>query len=68
MGTPALANGLKRAEIHQGHLLVRGTVHRRLEACQTQGAVEEELRARIPHQAVPRQVEIGLEVERFHRI
>ena len=50
-------NGLKRAE-----------VHRRLEACRTQGAVEEELRARIPHQAVPRQVEIGLDVELFHWI
>ena len=61
-------NGLKRAEINQGHLLVRTTVHRRLEACRTQGAVEEELRARIPHQAVPRQVEIGLDVELFHWI
>jgi hypothetical protein len=43
-------------------------VHSRLEACRTQGAVEEELRARIPHQAVPRQVKIGLDVERFHWI
>jgi hypothetical protein len=60
--------GLKRAEIHQEHLLVRTTVHRRLEACRTQGAVQEELRARIPHQGVPRQVEIGLDVERLHRI
>ena len=34
-------------------------MHRRFEACLTQGAVEEELRARIPHQAVSRQVEIG---------
>ncbi len=41
-------------------------MHRRVEACRKQGAVKEELRARIPHQAVP--VEIGLEVERFHRI
>jgi hypothetical protein len=35
-----------------------------LGACQTQGAVEEEL----PHQAVPLQVKIGLDVERFHRV
>jgi hypothetical protein len=34
-----------------------------LGACRTQGAVEEELRARIPHQA-PLQVKIGLDVER----
>jgi hypothetical protein len=63
-------SGLKRAEIDQGHLLVLSTVHSRLEACQTQGAVEleEELRARIPHQAVPRQVKIGLEVKLFHWI
>ena len=65
MGTPDAVwrpvNGLKRAEINQGHLLVLTTVHSRLEACWTQGAVEEELRARIPHQAVPRQVEIGLD-------
>ena len=42
-----------------------------LVACRSQGAVEEELRARIPHQAGPRQVEIGLDevdVERFHWI
>jgi hypothetical protein len=52
----------------QGHLLVPTTVHGCLKACQTQGAVEEELRARIPHQAVPRQVEIGLDVELFHWI
>jgi hypothetical protein len=43
-------------------------MHRRLEACRTQDAVEEELRARIPHQAVPHQVEIGLDIERFYRI
>jgi hypothetical protein len=61
-------NGLKRAEIHQRHLLVRTSVHRRLEACRTQSAVEEELRMPIPHQAVPHQVEIGLDVERFYRI
>ena len=61
-------NGLKRAEIDQGHLFVRTTVHSHLEACRTQGEVEEELRARIPHQVVPRQVEIGLDVERFHWI
>jgi hypothetical protein len=34
----------------------------------TQGVVEEELRAHIIHQAVPRQVEIGLDVERFYQI
>ncbi len=55
-------NGLIQAEIQQEYLLVRDTVHtRRLEACRTQGAVEEKLRASIPHQAVPRQVEIGLD-------
>jgi hypothetical protein len=59
-------NGLKRAEIHQGYLLVCSSVP--LGACRTQGAVEEELRARIPHQAVPLQVKIGLDVERFHRV
>ncbi len=57
-------NGLKRAEIYQGHLLVRTTVHSCLESCWTKGAVEEELRARIPHQAV----KIGLDVEQFHWI
>ena len=59
-------NGLKRAEIHQGYLLVHSSVP--LGACRTQGAVEEELRARIPHQAVPLQGKIGLDVERFHRV
>jgi hypothetical protein len=59
-------NGLKRAEIHQGHLLVSTAVP--IVACRTQGAVEEELRAHIPHQTVPLQVEIGLDVERFHRV
>ena len=59
-------NGLKRAEIHQGYLLVCSSVP--LGACRTQGAVEEELRVRIPHQAVPRQVKIGLDVELFHWI
>jgi hypothetical protein len=74
MGTPARCmmlsgvNGLKRAEIHQGYLLVRTTVHSRLEASRTQGAVKQELRARIPHQAVPRQVKFGLDVEQFHWI
>jgi hypothetical protein len=61
-------NGLKRAEIHHGQLLLRTTVHRCLEAYRTQGAVEEELRARIPHQAATRQVEIGFDVELFHQI
>jgi hypothetical protein len=59
-------NGLKRAEIHQRRLLVSTSVP--LGACRTQGAVEEELRERIPHQTVPLQVEIGLDVERFHRV
>ncbi len=59
-------NGLKRAEIHQGYLLVHSSVP--LGACGTQGAVEEELRARIPHQAVPLQAKIGLDIERFHRV
>jgi hypothetical protein len=39
-----------------------------LGACGTQGAVEEELRAGIPHQAVPLQVKIGLDIEGFHRV
>jgi hypothetical protein len=51
-------NVLKRAEIHQGCLLVCSSVP--LGACRTQGAVEEELRARIQHKTVPLQVEIGL--------
>jgi hypothetical protein len=41
-------NGLKRAEIHQGHLLVRVQVPEDLGACGTQGTVEKELRACIP--------------------
>ena len=59
-------NGLKRAEIHQGYLLVCSSVPPG--ACRTQGAVEEELRARIPHQAVPLQAKIGLDVERLHLV
>jgi hypothetical protein len=34
-----------------------------LGACGTQGTVEEKLRTRIPHQAVPLQVKIGRDVE-----
>ncbi len=44
-------DGLKRAEINQGHLFVRTSVP--LGACQAQNTVEEELRARMPHKAVP---------------
>ncbi len=65
MGTPS-SDGLKLAEIHQGHHLVRATFH--LSSCWTQCTVEEELRARIPHQTVPLQVEVGLDVEGFHRV
>ena len=39
-----------------------------LGACGAQGTVEKELRARIPHQAVPLQVKIGLDIEGFHRV
>ena len=59
-------NGLKCAEVHQGHLLVRVTEP--FEACGTQGTVEKELRACIPHQTVPLQVKIGLDIEGFHRV
>ncbi len=59
-------NGLKRAEIHQGYLLVHSSFP--LGACRAQGAFEEELRARIPHQAVPLQAKIGLDVERLHLV
>jgi hypothetical protein len=65
-------NGLKRAEIiceiHEGHLLVKTAVHDPLGACRTKGAVEKELRARIPHQAAPLQVEICLDFKLFHRL
>ncbi len=57
------SDGLKRAEVHEGHLLVGSTVPGLLGTCGTQGTVEKELRTRIPHQAVPLQVKIGLDVE-----
>jgi hypothetical protein len=49
---------------------VSAAVNLVLGACGTQGAVEEELRAGIPHrdQAVPLQVKIGLDIEGFHRV
>ena len=43
------SDGLKCAEVHEGHLLVGSTVHGLLGACGTQGTVEEELRTCIPH-------------------
>jgi hypothetical protein len=46
------ANGLKRAEIHQGHLLLQTAVYWRLGAGQTQGAVEEESRESKTHQVM----------------
>ncbi len=58
-------NGLKCAEVHQGHLLVRVT--HPFGACGTHGTVEE-LRACIPHQTVPLQVKIGLDIEGLHRV
>ncbi len=72
-------NGLKCAEVHQGHLLGRVTVTHALMltvtltvteplgACGKQGTVEKELMACIPHQTVPLQVKIGLDMERLHR-
>jgi hypothetical protein len=39
-----------------------------LSARWTQGTVEEELRASIPHQTVPLQVEVCLDVEGFRRV
>jgi hypothetical protein len=59
-------DGLKRAEVHQGHLIegiVGITVPSLLGACGTQGTVEKELRMHIPHEAVPLQVKISLYVE-----
>jgi hypothetical protein len=46
---------LKRAEVHEGHLLVGSNEPRPLRDCGTHCTVEEELRALILHQAVPRQ-------------
>jgi hypothetical protein len=58
---------LNRAEVHQRQLLVGCTVPWPLGTCGTQGAVVEELRTRMPHQAVSLQVKISLDVERFHK-
>ncbi len=57
---------LKRAETHQGHLFVLTVVP--LGACQAQRTVEEELRASIPYQAIPLNVKVCLDVERFYRV
>ena len=43
------SDGLERAEVHEGYLLVGSTVRELLGACGTQGTVEEELRTCIPH-------------------
>jgi hypothetical protein len=59
------AEALPRRQ-HEGHLLVGTIVQCPLGACGTPGIVEEELRTHIQHQAVPLQVEIGLDVECFH--
>jgi hypothetical protein len=40
----------------------------RLSSRGTQDTVEEELRASIPHQTVPLQVKVYLDVEGFHRV
>jgi hypothetical protein len=45
-------NGLKRAEVHEGRLLVGSTEPGPLVTCGTQGTVQEELSMCIPHQAV----------------
>ena len=58
-------NGLKRAEINQR----RATEP--LGACGSQDTIEKELRACIPHQAFPLQLEImmiGLDIEGLHRV
>jgi hypothetical protein len=61
-------DGLKRAKVHEGHLLVRSTVQCPLGTCGTQGTVEDVLKTRIPHQAVPLQVKFGFDVQWFHRV
>ena len=45
------SDGLERAEVHEGYLLVGSTVQELLGACGTlaQGTVEEEVRTCIPH-------------------
>ncbi len=48
-------DGLKRAEVHQGNLLVGITVQCPLGTCGTQGTLEEGLRTHIVHQAAASQ-------------
>ena len=50
-------NGLKCAEIHEGDLLVNTAEPFPLSSRGTQGTVEEELLASIPHQTIPLHVE-----------
>ncbi len=54
---------LKCAEIHQGRLFVRADEPPG--ACGTQGTVEKELRACIPHQAVPLQACVAVAAARM---
>jgi hypothetical protein len=56
-------DGLKCAEVHEGHFVVGSAEPGPLGVCGTQGTVEEELRTRIPHKTAPVQVKIGLDVE-----
>ena len=61
-------DGLKRAEIHQGYLLVVCPVFCILTAAPTKGAVEKELRACIPHQAISSQVKVTYHIEFSNRV
>jgi hypothetical protein len=61
-------DGLKRAEIHQRHLLVIGRVFWTLAAATAKGAVEEELRSCIPNQAIPIQIKVTHHIEFSNRI
>jgi hypothetical protein len=61
-------DGLKRAEIHQGYLLVVCPVFWILTAAPTKGAVEKELRACIPHQAISCQVKVTCRIEFSNRV
>ena len=51
-----------------GYLLVSTAEPCSLSASGTQGTVEEGLWVSIPHQTVLLQVEVGLDVERFHLV
>jgi hypothetical protein len=61
-------DGLKRAEIHQGYLLVVCPVFWTLTAAPTKGAVEKELRACIPHQAISSQVKVTYHIKFSNKV